>query len=640
MRALWQPSRQHWREAWQALRAYPLRVALIAMPWLLGLLTGLPVLWYEMDRAVRTPDRQAAHDTVEYAAQTILRRMERLRDDTRFLAFLTPRLLETRSQGPLIETYTSFLMAGRDYHRVRWIDASGRERLRMDQDDGLIRRVADRALQDKRGRPFFEDSVHLQRGQVHLSALDLNVEYGRIEQPLRPTLRAASPFQLSDGSSGVVVVNLHGRLLLESLRERAAQSGFTLYVVRPDGYWLLGPSEDDAWGWQLDHPEHTLGNFAPALWAAMRKRQEGDWQDWSFSTLETAWHGSDGDLLAHSDPTLGQLRLLVHRSHPLAARWKAVLGGLALLSCGLALWVVMGQASALAREAAYMRRLREGNEALERANGYLQAAQQELARAERLSSLGLMVAGVAHEMNTPLASVQLALGALRGSVTRLQAQVQAGLRRSELEAFLAEAGQACELADNELRRASALVQRFKQVAVDRASLERRHFDLADVLLDADPRLRRTGMVDGVAVELELEAGIAMHTYPGPLQQVVANLFNNALLHGYPQGGPGRIRLTARRDGAAQVRIELADEGRGIAPEHLARIFEPFFTTSRNRGGTGLGLHIVHQIVTEVLGGRIEVRSHRATDPGDPPAGTCFTLFIPCEGPNGVAAPAA
>ena len=631
MHALWQPSRQHWREAWQALKAHPWRVALIALPWLLGLFTALPLLWFEMDRAVRLPDRQAANDVMEYAAQTMLRRMERLRDDTRFLALLTPRLLDTPSQQPLLETYTSFLMAGRDYHRVRWIDAGGHERLRVDQETGLIRRMPASGLQDKAGRPFFEDSVGLLRGQVHISALDLNVEHGRIERPLRPTLRAASPFR-HDDQVGVAVVNLQGSLLLEELRQRASQSGFALYLVHPQGYWLMGPQPEQAWGWQLGHPEHTVAAARPALWKAMQRQAEGRWQDWSFTTLEAAWKGREGDLLAHADPALGQLRLLVHRSQPLASRWKAVLLALALLGGGLALWVVLGQASALARERAYMRRLRDGNQALELANEHLQAAQQELARAERLSSLGLMVAGVAHEMNTPLASAQLALGTLRGSVVRLQEQVQAGLRRSELETFFVNAGQACALADGELRRTAALVQRFKQVAVDRASLERRHFDLAEVLLDADPRLRRHKQVDGIDVQLELQPGIAMHTYPGPLEQVVANLFNNALLHAYPEGGPGTIRLSACREGAGEVRIEVADQGRGIAAEHRARIFEPFFTTARNRGGTGLGLHIVHQIVSEVLGGRISVHSTPA-DAGGAGGGTCFVLHIPCNGPE-------
>jgi len=625
--------RRRWQEAWAGVRLQPWRVTLIAAPWLLGLLTALPLLWYETDRVLRVPERQASHDAVQYAAQSMLRWMERLSDDARFLALLTPRLLEDGSQASLVETYSSFLRAGSDYHKVRWLDAAGHERLRLDQDGGDIRRVPVPSLQDKQGRPFFEKALLLQPGQVHLSPLDLNVENGGIEQPLRPTLRASSPFVLADGSSGVVVLNLHGRMLLERLREQAQQSGFTLYLVHPGGYWLIGPQASDAWGWQLGHRERNVAAFDPALWRELQRHPAGYWQGWSFSTLEAAWGQGEGRLLAHADPTLAQLRILVHRVPPQGARWQLILAVFAVLGLCMVAWVVLGQARGLARETAYVQRLRDGNAALALANERLLMAQQELARAERLSSLGLMVAGVAHEMNTPLASAQLALGSLGDAITALQEQLRTGLRRSEMDAFLANATSACTLAGNELRRSAALVQRFKQVAVDRASLERRRFDLAEVLLDADPRLRKGAPVDGVELVLELEPGVAMDSYPGPLGQVVANLFANALLHGCPAGGPGCITLSARADDPGQVRIDVADDGQGIAADDLPRIFEPFFTTRRNRGGTGLGLHIVHQIVTEVLGGRIEVHSRRAGDPGDGPAGTRFSVYLPCQGPD-------
>ncbi len=461
--------RRRWQEAWRGMRLQPGRMALIAAPWLLGLLTVVPLLWYEADRALRTPERQAGHDAVQYAAQSMLRWLERLRDDTRLLVQLTPRLQEGASQVPLVETYSSLLRAGGDYHKVRWLDAGGHERLRLDQDEGRIHRVATAALQDKQGRPFFENALYLQPGQVHFSPLDLNVENGGIEQPLRPTLRASSPFLRDDGSTGVVVLNLHGKLLLERLREQARQSGFTLYLVHPKGYWLIGPEASDAWGWQLGHREHTVEVFDPALWRELQRQPAGHWRNWSFSTLEAAWGQGKGQLLEHADPTLGQLRVLVHRKPPQALRWQLVLAGIALLGMGMVAWVVLGQARALAREAAYVQRLRDGNAALALANERLQMAQQELARAERLSSLGLMVAGVAHEMNTPLASAQLALGSLGNAIATLQEQVRAGLRRSELEVFFDNAASACMLADNELRRSALLVQRFKQVAVDRAA---------------------------------------------------------------------------------------------------------------------------------------------------------------------------
>jgi len=626
--------RRRWAESWAAVRAHPRQVGMLAAPWLLGLFIGAPLLWYEVDRAVQGPARQAGRDTVDYAAQSMLRWLVRLRDDSRFLAYLTPRLsgFGNSPDSPLVDAYASFLLAGGDYHKVRWLDEDGRERLRIDQEGGMVRQVPREALQDKRERDFFRQGVRLDPGQVHLSMLDLNVEHGRYEQPPRPTLRAAAPFMQEDGAVGVVVVNFHGDVLLQRLRTQALQAGYELFLVHPEGYWLIGPEPGDAWGWQTGQPWRNVARFDPQLWAVMRSNAQGHWRDWTYATLQAAWREGEGDLLAHADPQLGQLRILVRRLDGSAVRWKATLALLTLATTVLVLLVVARQARALARESAYTRRLRRANHALAQANQRLQAAQHELARAQRLSSLGLMVAGVAHEMNTPLASARLALSTVRNGVEALEQQVQAGLRRSELERFMADARQACALADAELLRTSALVQRFKQVAVDRGSLERRRFDLAEIVLDADPRLRKGVAVDGIELELELQPGVAMHTYPGPLEQVVANLLGNAFVHGYPGGGPGRIRIRAGAEGPDRARIEVADGGGGIAAAHLPRIFEPFFTTRRNRGGTGLGLHIVHQIVTEVLGGRIEVHSRQAGDPAGPP-GTVFTVSLPRVGPE-------
>lgn len=633
MRRWWPGIRRRWRGSVAAVRRHPRKVALIAAPWLLALLVGLPVLWFEVDRAVREPERQGGREAVEYAAQSLLRWVAQLHQDAQFLAELTPRLLDAGQQAMLAETYTSFLLAGADYHKVRWVDAAGRERLRVDQDRGVVYLVPEPGLQDKGERPFVRLGLALQPGQVYLSPLDLNVERGRVEQPLRPTLRAASPFHLADGRSGLAVINYQGGQLLDRLQEQARHAGYVLYLVHSEGWWIIGPGPGDAWGWQLGRPERTVARFDPGLWQAMRGQPAGQWGEWTFATLESVWGKEAARLLAHADPALGPLQVLVRRQTASGARWKAILVLLTLAVTALAATVVLAQARALAREAAYVDRLRKANHALHAANTRLHAAREGLARADRLSSLGLMVAGVAHEMNTPLGTAQLALSTLRTRVEELAGRLRGGLRRSDLEGFLAAAGEATGLAEAELRRAAVLVQRFKQVAVDRGSVERRRFDLAEAILDADPRLRRGELVPGIPVVLELEAGVAMDSYPGPLEQVVFNLLANALAHGYPEGGPGRIRVSAGAEGPALVRIEVADEGQGIAAEDLPRIFEPFFTTGRHRGGTGLGLHIVHQVVSEVLGGEIRVRSRRPGDPGGGPAGTVFTLRIPRIAPD-------
>src|SRR5690606_36386609 len=174
MRRWWPGIRRRWRGSVAAVRRHPRKVALIAAPWLLALLVGLPVLWFEVDRAVREQERQGGREAVEYAAQSLLRWVAQLHQDAQFLAELTPRLLDAGQQAMLAETYTSFLLAGADYHKVRWVDAAGRERLRVDQDRGVVYLVPEPGLQDKGERPFVRLGLALQSGQVYLSPLDLN----------------------------------------------------------------------------------------------------------------------------------------------------------------------------------------------------------------------------------------------------------------------------------------------------------------------------------------------------------------------------------------------------------------------------------------------------------------------------------
>lgn len=623
--------RNQWRQCVEAIRSQPRRMAMAAVPWLLSLLVGFPLLWVEVDNAVRRPSQQAGREAVDFAAQTTLRWLARLHDDARFLAYLTPRLAPEPGEGASVSgTYASFLRAGRHYHKVRWLDAAGREVLRLDHDGRQVSRVSDGQLQAKRHRPFVQAGLALEPGEVHLSALDLDMDHGRIVMPPRPTLRSVAAFQSEDGERGLVVINNRAQVLLDLLREQAAKAGFRFQLVHPQGYWLVGPEPDDAWGWQLDAPGRTLAQRDPELWRAMQRAPSGTWEEWTFATLQSAWAGAADDILEGADPALAELRVLVAPQTPAGARWKLLLALLTLVGIVVALLVIARLARSMAREAAYVQRLREVNRELSQTNERLETMQEGLARAERLASLGMLVAGVAHEMNTPLGSARLALSTLRESVQVLEEQARSGLRRSALEGFFERARETGALAEAELQRASGLVQRFKQVAVDGTSLDRSRFDLAEVVSDSDPRLRQSSGVDGVRVALDLTPGVEMDSYPGPLGQVVSNLLGNALAHGFRDGQGGEVRISAHVDGPGHARILVEDSGRGIPAADLPRIFEPFFTTGRHRGGTGLGLHIVHQIVTELLGGTIEV------GPGggpDAPVGTRFTVRIPRTAPE-------
>lgn len=255
----------------------------------------------------------------------------------------------------------------------------------------------------------------------------------------------------------------------------------------------------------------------------------------------------------------------------------------------------------------------------------LQRTQASLVQAEKMASLGGLVAGVAHEINTPVGIAVTSASFLLEESRKLDAEFAAGqIRKSAVAHFIATAQESSQLVLSNLERAANLVQSFKQVAVDETSDSRRVFDLqqyiGEVLTSLRPKFKKTA----ISVQLDCAGNIAMDTFPGGLAQVLTNLLMNSLMHAFDAGSSGLISIVALRDGDT-VQIECSDNGKGIAAEHLAQIFDPFFTTKRGHGGTGLGLNIVYNIVTQRLGGEIHVASQLG-------AGTRFTIRIPAVAP--------
>ena len=277
-------------------------------------------------------------------------------------------------------------------------------------------------------------------------------------------------------------------------------------------------------------------------------------------------------------------------------------------------------------------RVQRRTEELSQANADLAASlehqrtmQEQLVQSEKSAALGGMVAGVAHELNTPVGNALMAATTMQQRAQDFRARLARGVRRSEFETFLEVIGEASDLAERNLRRAADLIGSFKQVAVDQASDQRRRFDLSEVareiLLTLQPSLRLTPY----EVRNEIEPGFGFESYPGPLGQVLTNLISNAVLHAFPGRERGLVRLTARDSGDC-VEVAVSDDGCGMPPEMLRRIFEPFFTSRRGRGGTGLGLHICESVVSRVLGGTITVLSRVGE-------GSVFTLRLPRVAPR-------
>jgi len=263
---------------------------------------------------------------------------------------------------------------------------------------------------------------------------------------------------------------------------------------------------------------------------------------------------------------------------------------------------------------------------LKEAFATIERAQEELVRSEKLASLGSLVAGVAHELNTPLGNSLTVATTLAERTHAFRKEMDGGaLRRSALTEFIQGAAQASDLLTRNLFKASDLISHFKQVAVDQAGGQRRRFDLAEmvqeILVTLQPQFKKTPH----HIELAIPTGIMMDGYPGPLGQVITNLVSNALLHGFDGVEVGTVTIKAMQ-GDGDVQLSVADDGCGIPTEHQAKVFDPFFTTRLGQGGSGLGMHIVYSIVTRVLGGRIML----ASQPGK---GTTLTMNLPLVAPE-------
>ena len=267
--------------------------------------------------------------------------------------------------------------------------------------------------------------------------------------------------------------------------------------------------------------------------------------------------------------------------------------------------------------------LRTAKEKAESALLELNTAQQNLIDAERLAALGGLVAGVAHEVNNPIGiSLTVASSfARRTEMFETDLRSEGALRRSQLEDFVRASRDASQQLVANLHRAGELIQSFKQVAADRSHAERRQFSLGEatdqIIASLRPVLKRAP----IELTVDVPEGLLINGYPGSYGQILTNLFLNAVNHAFAGGRSGTISISARARGHDDIEINFTDNGAGMTPDVQRQAFDPFFTTRRNEGGTGLGLHIVYNIVTQQLGGRMMLESR-------PGQGTTFRIIMP------------
>lgn len=319
------------------------------------------------------------------------------------------------------------------------------------------------------------------------------------------------------------------------------------------------------------------------------------------NTEISSWMGAP--MLVHDKP-YGVI--IVQSYDPAVIYTQADLDLLAFMASHVAVAIARMQADRAIRKA--NERLETQNAALAEALHQLEEAQSEMVRQEKLASLGRLVAGVAHEINTPLGICVTATSHLVQELKLTREELANGeMTEDSLNQFLEIVDQSLRIMTTNTQRAAALVRSFKQVAVDQSSGDIRSFMLRsyldEVLLSLQPKLKGRP----VKVEVDCPADLRLDSFPGAVSQIVTNMVVNSLVHGFEHEQAGKIRIGARADGEDVV-FDYSDDGMGMDQDTLSKLFDPFFTTKRGTGGSGLGAHILYNLVTGALGGTVRVES--------------------------------
>jgi signal transduction histidine kinase len=299
--------------------------------------------------------------------------------------------------------------------------------------------------------------------------------------------------------------------------------------------------------------------------------------------------------------------LVVQSYDPTIIYTKAELDLLAFIASHVAVAIARMQADHAIRKA--KESLEKQNAALNQALTQLQEAQSELVRQEKLASLGQMVAGVAHEINTPLGICVTATSHLVQELKLTKEELAAGeMTEDSLNAFFDVVDQSLRIMTTNTQRAASLVRSFKQVAVDQSSDNIRNFNLGkyvgEILLSLQPKLKGRP----IKVQVDCPPELEVDSFPGAVSQIVTNMVVNSLVHGFERDQPGNITIRARLEEDDMVAFEYGDDGAGMDADTLAKLFDPFFTTKRGSGGSGLGGHILYNLVTGALGGSLRAES--------------------------------
>lgn len=498
-----------------------------------------------------------------------------------------------------------------DFFQIRYLNAEGDEIVRINSSGNDIDAVADADLQNKKDRYYFEEASRLDCSEIYISPLDLNVEEGKVEEPWVPTLRIATPVYSGQNIfQGIIIVNICARQITEMF-----SAGKGMYLLNQEGYYLAGSKKNELYGFMFNN-SHTFALQKPEIWQKVQELESGYVTDrekyYIFKTIhlydavtsveEKADSADDHKWIVLLETDILSMKDVFFEQRPFMSFAVYLL---AVIFCFVLVFVLESR-----------RKVRKVQK--EHA--------ERIIKLDKLASLGSLVAGISHELNTPIGNSVTIVSTLRDRLKEFAQMIVRGeIRKSEIDAIIRDGDRALELTLNNLEKASHLIGNFKQIATDQNTDIRRTVNIKDFVEEIVETVTPTLKKLHVNIRSDIRINESIETYTGDLSQVLLNIINNAAIHGLNTSG-GAITITAEKLEADKLKLYIRDDGCGIEEEHLPHIFKPFYSTKMGSGGSGLGLHIVDNIVTGVLGGSICVETRVGK-------GTIFSLSLPVKAPE-------
>lgn len=529
--------------------------------------------------------------------------------------------------------FVNFGLAAENISQIRWLDSEGQEKYRVNFKAGQAELVPKQQLQNKSSRYYFTEGMEHSKGDVYITPIDLNVERGAVVTPHEPTLRAS--YRTTSDSyvlDGLVVVNFDLSKTLQQIKSLSSLQA-QIQLINGEGYWLLHPRKDKEWGFMLEQPMLTLGNEDSSLWQAITQLPKS--QDLiashshatSFLKMTLGNNSANGTndiiVLVKADDS-------VQNEIVLWSFFIAFACAVSLISIsGLYLQRSYRDQRKIIKARAHLeheqQELLAANTKLQRYIKQQHQLQGELIEAQRLSSLGLMVAGVAHEMNTPLGGAAISLSNAQLINQQLKDKIDQGFTKQFLESSVEKVTDNLRLSQVNLEKAIDHVKSFKEMAHDRSSDQLVSFNIEKVINDLLLGLKSRFKASKVTIENKIDVKEDIIGRPGVISQVIESLIVNAISHAFDELDNKQIQLHVHLNQQGELCISVSDNGCGIDDSLRSNLFDPFVTTSRKHGHTGLGLYLVHEWVTSVLNGKIQLVASEDLPEG---IATQFKIILP------------